>query len=186
MSTEDVNNFIEAHSDALARILFIYAKLNAGIKYVQGMNEILAVLYYCFWRFGNEAIISTEYLESDVFFCFSNLMSEIKDGFMRDLDKEKNGIDGKCRAMLSILKTVDYQVWCKLEQERVNPQFYALRWLMLLMCQEFDMANCVRLWDTLFADPDRYEFLNYVCVAIIIEVREEILEGDFAACMENL
>ena len=77
-------------------------------------------------------------------------------------------------------------MWQKLEQERVNPQFYALRWLMLLMCQEFDMANCVRLWDTLFADPHRYEFLNYVCVAIIIEVREEILEGDFAACMENL
>ena len=105
---------------------------------------------------------------------------------MRDLDKEKNGIDGKCKAMLSILKSVDYEVWVKLEQERVNPQFYALRWLMLLMCQEFDMANCVRLWDTLFADPNRYEFLNYVCVAIIIEVRDEILEGDFAACMENL
>ena len=38
---------------------------------------------------------------------------------------------------------------------------------MLLMCQEFDMANCVRLWDTLFADPKRFEFLYYVCVAII-------------------
>ena len=121
LSTEDVNSFIEAHSDALARILFIYAKLNAGIKYVQGMNEILAVLYYCFWRFGNEAIISTEYLESDVFFCFSNLMSEIKDGFMRDLDKEKNGIDGKCRAMLSILRLVDPPVCEKLDFERVNP-----------------------------------------------------------------
>ena len=48
-----------------------------------------------------------------------------------------------------------------------NPQFYALRWLMLLMCQEFDMANCVRLWDTLFADPERYDFLYYVCVAIV-------------------
>lgn len=88
MSSEAVGNYIEAHSDALARILFIYARLNAGIRYVQGMNEILAVLYFCFWNFGNEAIISTEYLESDVFFCFSNLMAELKDGFLRDLDKE--------------------------------------------------------------------------------------------------
>ena len=96
LSADDVKNFIEAHSDALARILFIYARLNQGIRYVQGMNEILAVIYYCFWKFGNEAIISTEYLESDVFFCFSNLMSEIKDGFLRDLDREENGIDGKC------------------------------------------------------------------------------------------
>ena len=57
---------------------------------------------------------------------------------------------------------------------------------MLLMCQEFDMANCVRLWDTLFADSKRYEFLYYVCVAIVQQVREEVLDGDFAQCMENL
>lgn len=52
------------------------------------MNEVLAVLYYTFWKFGDEAVISTEYLESDLFFVFSNLMAELKDGFMRDLDKE--------------------------------------------------------------------------------------------------
>lgn len=57
---------------------------------------------------------------------------------------------------------------------------------MLLLCQEFDMANCVRLWDTLFADANRFEFLNFICVAIVQQVRDEILEGDFAACMENL
>ena len=150
------------------------------------MNEVLAVLYYCFWKFGNEAIISTEYLESDVFFCFSSLMSEMKDGFLRDLDRESNGIDGKCRAVLAVLRIVDPDVYEKLEDENVKPQFYALRWLMLLMCQEFDMANCVRFWDTLFADKYRFEYLNYVCVAVIQEVREEILNGDFACCMENL
>lgn len=32
----------------LHRILFIYAKLNPGIKYIQGMNEVLAVIYYCY------------------------------------------------------------------------------------------------------------------------------------------
>lgn len=88
MAPDDVVNYIEAHSDALARILFIYARLNAGIKYVQGMNEILAVVYYCFFRFGDESIISSEFIEADVFFCFSSLMSELKDGFLRELDKE--------------------------------------------------------------------------------------------------
>jgi hypothetical protein len=52
------------------------------------MNEVLAVVYYCFWGFGEEQIISNEYLESDLFFCFNNLMIEIRDGFMRELDKE--------------------------------------------------------------------------------------------------
>jgi hypothetical protein len=51
---------------------------------------------------------------------------------------------------------------------------------MLLMCQEFDMFNVIRLWDTLFSDPDRFEFLNYVCVAIVISKRSLVIDGDFA------
>ena len=30
----------------MSRILFVYSKLNPRIKYVQGMNEILAPLFY--------------------------------------------------------------------------------------------------------------------------------------------
>ena len=46
------------------------------------------------------------------------------------------------------------------------------------------MADCVRLWDTCLADNNRFEFLLYVCAAVIIEVREEILEGNFSVSME--
>lgn len=40
--------FENRHQQALVRILYIYSKLNPGIGYVQGMNEILAPLYYLF------------------------------------------------------------------------------------------------------------------------------------------
>ena len=56
------------------------------------MNEILAVIYYCFLAYGDETIIGNQYLESDLFFCFNNLMTEIRDGFLRELDKENTGI----------------------------------------------------------------------------------------------
>ena len=95
LSVEDKANYIETHADVLARILFVYAKLNPGIRYVQGMNEILAVLYYCFLSFGDDNVIAHEYLESDLFFCFNNLMIEIRDGFLRELDHESSGITGK-------------------------------------------------------------------------------------------
>ena len=36
----------DLHWEAIERILFIFAKLNPGIGYIQGMNEILAPLYY--------------------------------------------------------------------------------------------------------------------------------------------
>ena len=57
---------------------------------------------------------------------------------------------------------------------------------MLLMCQEFDMASCIRLWDSLFADSSRFELLYFVSVAYIQLVRDEILHGDFSKCMEAL
>jgi len=36
----------EAHWEVVERILFIYAKLNPGTGYVQGMNELVGPLYY--------------------------------------------------------------------------------------------------------------------------------------------
>jgi len=91
----------------LARVLFIYAKLNPGVRYVQGMNEVLAVIYYCFWSFGDDSILYSKYLESDLFFCFNNLMIEIRDGFMRELDEESSGISGKVRSFANILRAID-------------------------------------------------------------------------------
>lgn len=41
-------NGCEAHWEVVERILFIYAKLNPGIAYVQGMNEIVGPIYYTF------------------------------------------------------------------------------------------------------------------------------------------
>lgn len=38
----------EAHWEIVERILFIFAKLNPGQNYVQGMNEICGPLYYTF------------------------------------------------------------------------------------------------------------------------------------------
>lgn len=38
----------EAHWEVVQRILFLYAKLNPGLGYVQGMNEIIGPIYYVF------------------------------------------------------------------------------------------------------------------------------------------
>lgn len=34
LTADDLEKYIKTHSDILARILFVYAKLNAGLKYV--------------------------------------------------------------------------------------------------------------------------------------------------------
>jgi hypothetical protein len=57
---------------------------------------------------------------------------------------------------------------------------------MLLFCQEFDICNCSIIWDSLFADENRFTFLSFINAALVLAVRQEILGGEFAECMEAL
>jgi hypothetical protein len=80
----------EGHWEVVERILFIYAKMNKGIGYVQGMNEIIGPIYYVFAQHPDPKW--KEHAEADTFFCFSNLMVEIGDHFTKTLDRSRAGI----------------------------------------------------------------------------------------------
>ena len=49
----------------------------------------------------------------------------------------------------------------------MNPQFYGFRWITLLLSQEFDLPEVIQLWDCLFSDENRFQFLLYCCCAMI-------------------
>ena len=60
---------------------------------------------------------------------------------------------------------------------QVNPQFFAFRWITLLLTQEFPFPDAVRLWDTLLSDPaGRTECLLQLCIAMLMNIRNELLE----------
>lgn len=119
----------EAHWEVVQRLLFLYSKLNPGVKYVQvrqyslltytfsgsrekrlrsrcdvinqprlpkldayfqGMNEIIGPIYYVFATDPDPEWAA--YAEADAFFCFQNLLSEIKDYFIKTLDSSTVGI----------------------------------------------------------------------------------------------
>jgi len=166
------------HYEALKRILFIYAKLNPGIRYVQGMNEILGPLYYIFATDPIEDY--RDNAEADTFFCFTNLMSEIRDNFCKTLDKSVIGITGLMAKLNGLLKVKDFELWENFESKSLNPQFYSFRWLTLLLSQEFELPDVLRLWDSLFADPMRFDFLLFVCCAMLVCLRDTLLDGSFA------
>lgn len=67
----------------MKRALFLFAKLNPGLRYVQGMNELLAPLYYHF-RTDPQGD-SAQHAEADAFFCFMEVISEFRDNFCQQL-----------------------------------------------------------------------------------------------------
>ncbi|KYR01577.1 TBC1 domain family member 13 [Tieghemostelium lacteum] len=181
-STEEGKNSI--HYEALRRILFIYAKLNPGIKYVQGMNEILGPIYYIFAIDPDSECKANA--ESDAFYCFTNLMSEIRDNFCKTLDRSDVGIISSIKKLNRILRENDRELWLDLEEKKLNPQFYSFRWITLLLSQEFELPDVLRLWDSLFSDPSRFDFLYYFCCAMLICVRDQLLNSSFADSLKLL
>jgi hypothetical protein len=94
-------------------MLFIYAKLNPGLRYIQGMNELLAPIYYLFKTDSDRA--STRYAEADAFFCFVSLLSEFQDHFCQQLDNSSSGIKAAIRRLMELLAALDYELWSHLE-----------------------------------------------------------------------
>ncbi|KAL3284460.1 hypothetical protein HHI36_018621 [Cryptolaemus montrouzieri] len=174
----------EAHWEVVERILFLYAKLNPGQSYVQGMNEIVGPIYHAFAC--DPDISFREHAEADCFFCFTNLMSEIRDFFIKSLDETDHGINKIMNTMLSQLKLYDLDVWLKLQQLDLKPQYYSFRWITLLLSQEFPLPDVLRIWDSLFSDEKRFEFLINVCCAMIIILRDRLLQGDFPSNIKLL
>lgn len=68
-----------------------------------------------------------ENAESDCFFCFTNLMSEIRDFFIKSLDESERGINKMMSKMLVELKNCDLDVWLRFQQLDLKPQFYSFR-----------------------------------------------------------
>uniref|UniRef100_T1IJS9 Rab-GAP TBC domain-containing protein n=1 Tax=Strigamia maritima TaxID=126957 RepID=T1IJS9_STRMM len=172
----------EAHWEVVERILFIYAMLNPGQSYVQGMNEIVGPIYYTFASNPNNEW--REFAEADTFFCFTNLMSEIRDFFIKTLDDSDYGIVGLMNRLMNAVRENDFQLWKQLEQQELKPQFFSFRWLTLLLSQEFPLPDVIRVWDSLFADEKRFTFLLHVCCSIVL--RDRILGSDFSTNMKML
>ena len=55
-----------------------------------------------------------EHAEADTFFCFTNLMAEIRDNFIKSLDDSQCGITYKMEKVYSTLKDKDMELYLKL------------------------------------------------------------------------
>ncbi|CAJ1848868.1 unnamed protein product [Sphenostylis stenocarpa] len=176
----------KSNQDALKNILIISAKLNPGTRYVQGMNEVLAPLFYVFKNDPDEE--NAAFAEADTFFCFVELLSGFQDNFCQQLDNSIVGIRSTITRLSQLLKEHDEELWRHLEiTTQVNPQFYAFRWITLLLTQEFKFSDILHIWDIILSDPEGpQETLLRICCAMLILVRRRLLAGDFTSNLKLL
>lgn len=60
------------------------------------------------------------------------------------------------------------------------PSYPGMRWFTTLLAREFDMPDCLRLWDSLFAhiyQTKTLEFLVSICANIVLSQSEVLMAG---------
>ena len=180
-------NIKETHADVIVRLLFIYSTFFPDLSYVQGMNEIIAPIYYVFsFDKTYEVESSIDNIEADTFWTFNCLMAQIKDTFNREKDGEDIGLSGKVKRLKSMLEIVDPQLYSHFERYKLEFSNFAYRWFILFFSQDFLMIDILRLWDYMFAPEDKFENCYFVSLAILLIKKDELLVSDLTGILSNL
>lgn len=173
----------------MTEALFVFAKLNPGLRYVQGMHELFAPLYFVCFNHPDKNGIAKD-AKSDSFWMFVELISELRDAYCKELDKTDQGINHLLSEHDNLLRNRCPAVATKMIDElNVKPQFYAFRWCVLMFAGEFDFPSVLRTFDFLVAWPrGKRDALLRLCSAMVCNVQKELLDDncDFAVAMRTL
>ena len=165
----------ETNYDILRRILFFFSKRNNDLGYVQGLNEIAAIIYYIFSL--DENIYIKPFAESDTFFCFEILMQEIKPVFMmHNINYSQLFITMQIRQINDILKETEPDLLEHFEKINLVMDVFLMRWLMVLFTHEFTFEGSITFLDRLFTQKNKMKFICYISVAILILNKKKLMK----------
>ncbi|GMI06368.1 hypothetical protein TrLO_g3722 [Triparma laevis f. longispina] len=182
----------------LTRVLYVWSRLNGGVKYVQGMNEVIGVVFFVMGHgekwFKDLGGVDTEaddartvkLVESLTYKVTTWLLNSMVDIFTPSLDDDSTGVSGRISAITDKVQMHDPILANHLNDLGCEGTFYLMRWITTLLSREFTMPDTVRIWDGMFGSNQRDNYVTYVCVTMVVMVREELLVGDFTKCIEIL
>jgi len=189
--------------DMMLHILFTHAKNNPTLGYRQGMHELLAPILYLL---HNERIPkdnledhvvftsnSEEWIEHDAYTVFAKLMELTEPWFLRTSDSKKESDENTSpivikskRIQNQLLKSVDPILQTYMTDLCIEPQLYILRWVRLLFGREFHLDDVLIIWDAIFAYGKQLILVDYICLAMLLYIRDQLLQMDFNGCLKRL
>ncbi|GAA5907202.1 hypothetical protein JCM5296_004984 [Sporobolomyces johnsonii] len=146
---------------ALLRPLFVYAFLNPGVSFVQGMTYLAAVSFYVFSSPSASALEA----EASTFFALGALLSQLRDLYVPTLDGTSSprmlargaafgsgltaptGLGATIGRFNGLLMWLDPTVADALDRKGVEMGGVVMRWLTTLFANEFMLPDLVRIWD---------------------------------------
>ena len=167
-------NKAETNYDVLRRILYLYSKKHKDISYVQGMNEICAIIYYIYTL--DESPYIKPFIESDTYYTFELLMNEIKPIFMmNDISFSQLFISMQIKQINEILMKCEPELLNYFKKKNLMIENILMRWLLVLFLQEFSLETSISFWDRLFTQKNKMRFICFISSAILIINKKKLM-----------
>ncbi|EDR29765.1 hypothetical protein, conserved [Entamoeba dispar SAW760] len=170
----------EKNRECIRHILYVQTKFNKTYPYVQGMNDIAGVLFYVFAQSTSRARA-----ESTTYYCFAYLMTKISDWYSPKLDWTSRGIHAQLARIDAVLAMKEPELYEHLVLLNITNTLYSFRWVTLLFAQEFPIESVLLVWDCILVDPTG-DFICCLCVSMLVEIKRQLLNGDFSYCLKTL
>ncbi|KAG0319868.1 TBC1 domain, member 5 [Dissophora globulifera] len=84
------------------------------------------------------------------------------------------------------LEKVDNELFLHLKSLEIQPQLFGIRWFRLLFGREFPMEDALCLWDGIFAKDPSLNICIFIGLTLLLRIRDDLLEEDFAGCLHKL
>ena len=150
-------------------------------------------------------ILDPRFIEHDSYALFAALMNTAEEFFLqskvpiaptltpaqaaaeRAAQEQLTPVVARCRKIHHVLlRQKDPVLYAHLQQCHIEPQLYAMRWLRLLFGREFHLQDLLVLWDAIFAYGRSLALADYIAVAMLIYIREQLLQMDEVTAMKRL
>ena len=178
------NNKKETNFDVLKRILFIYAKKYPEVAYVQGLNLIIANIFYVFSQDENPYFNLSA--EEDSFFCFELFLQSFKDIYNQEKDRTEKGIKKIINYIKYLLYIVDCEVFYNLNNMKIDIYMFLFKWYTVFFSQEFELSITLKLWDNFVCNGNKEEYLINLCLSALLIKKEKLLSRDIGTILQAL
>ncbi|CAK0839179.1 unnamed protein product [Prorocentrum cordatum] len=137
-------------------------------RYVRGTCEIAVLLLFAMSGGGTGSVADAQ---ADAFWCLSRLLSEVQDSISDD-----STLAEQARRAHELLRVYDPPLADLLSSHGLNALPTLRLGAVLFTRCGLTLVACVRLWDTLLADPARFAFCDCAVVAMLLLRRGDLLQ----------
>ena len=180
----NINNKKETNLDVIKRLLFIFSKKHPEISYVQGLNVIIANIFYVFSQDQNPYF--KLYAEEDTFFCFELLINDFKDVYIYEKDTSETGIRIIINYIKFLVFFIDKELFLHLLKMKIDIYAFVFKWYTLFFSQDFYFDVTLKIWDHFLCNINKKEYLTFLCVSSILIKRDKLLSNDIEIICDTL